>query len=63
MGNNITEINKMNFTTTLSFLKKTLVNSASRFWQNLDEATKQEVMGTDTNIANLISKAVETCRI
>ena len=53
----------MDFTTTLSFLEKTLVNSASQFWKNLDEATKKKVIGTDTNIANLISKVVETFRI
>ena len=45
------------------FLEKTLVNSALRFWQNMNIENKRIIFGTDNIIPNMITRAVEAFRI
>ncbi|GJW94617.1 hypothetical protein Tco_0174289, partial [Tanacetum coccineum] len=56
-------INKMDIDTLKGFLERTLLNSALRFWQNISQSTKQTIIGTDNNLANIITRAVEALRL
>jgi hypothetical protein len=56
-------VNKMNTEETTHFIERSLVNSASRFWQNLDDETRQTIFDTDDNLANIISRATEAFRL
>ncbi|KAL5834570.1 hypothetical protein ACOSQ4_014067 [Xanthoceras sorbifolium] len=56
------EINKMDFEITKRFLEKTLVNSASRFWQNMTEATKNVIFLADSP-SQLITRAAEAFQL
>ncbi|GJY98856.1 hypothetical protein Tco_0516286 [Tanacetum coccineum] len=56
-------INKMDIDTLKGFLERTLLNSALKFWQNISQSTKQTIIGTDNNLANIITRAVEALRL
>ncbi|GJW94618.1 hypothetical protein Tco_0174290 [Tanacetum coccineum] len=56
-------INKMDIYTLKGFLERILLKSALRFWQNISQSTKQTIIGTDNNLANIITRAVEALRL
>ncbi|GKB79452.1 hypothetical protein Tco_0946347 [Tanacetum coccineum] len=56
-------INKMDIDSLKGFLDRTILKSALRFWQNISQSTKQTIIGTDNNLENIITRAVEALRL
>jgi hypothetical protein len=55
-------VNIIDYDTTRNFLEKILVNSVIRYWKNIGDTAKAVVFN-DNNIANMITRAVETLKV
>ncbi|KAL5822898.1 hypothetical protein ACOSQ4_020798 [Xanthoceras sorbifolium] len=56
------EINKMDLEVTKRFIEKTLINSASRFWQHMPDETKNVILASITP-SDLITSTVEAFQL
>lgn len=57
------QVNKIELVDIQSFLERTLLNSALRFWQHMDQNTKRIIFETDKIVANIITRAAEVIKI